>query len=122
MPNKKKRQSPTAGKANGAPSNNNVSTKLQNESISVNKSKNTSQRSILTAEQERELEYVQANFPSKRALLERTYTGESKADAIKANCLECSGWSSKEVKLCPVSWCALWKHRPFQTRKAVPHD
>jgi hypothetical protein len=34
--------------------------------------------------------------------------------AIKAMCLECVGWSQKEVELCPATACPLWDHRPFK--------
>lgn len=31
--------------------------------------------------------------------------------AIRAKCLDCSGGSTKEVRLCPVTTCALWPYR-----------
>jgi len=31
--------------------------------------------------------------------------------SIRANCLECSGGSYKEVRLCPVKNCALYPYR-----------
>ena len=31
--------------------------------------------------------------------------------AIRANCLDCMGGSSNEVKLCPVSYCPLFPFR-----------
>jgi len=31
--------------------------------------------------------------------------------AIRTNCLECSGGSSKEVKFCPIKTCALFPYR-----------
>jgi len=34
--------------------------------------------------------------------------------AIYARCLDCSGWSKKEVELCPAKLCPLW---PFRTEK-----
>ena len=34
--------------------------------------------------------------------------------AIQYKCFDCSGWSRKEVELCPVKTCPLW---PFRTNK-----
>ncbi|AEH45368.1 hypothetical protein Thein_1507 [Thermodesulfatator indicus DSM 15286] len=34
--------------------------------------------------------------------------------AIQAKCLDCSCWSQREVRLCPVKLCPLW---PFRTEK-----
>jgi len=31
--------------------------------------------------------------------------------AIRAKCLDCSGGSSKEVRLCPAEGCPLWPYR-----------
>lgn len=31
--------------------------------------------------------------------------------AIRAKCLDCSGGQYKEVRLCPVTSCALWPYR-----------
>ena len=31
--------------------------------------------------------------------------------AIRAKCLDCSGDSANEVKLCPVKWCPLYPYR-----------
>ena len=31
--------------------------------------------------------------------------------AIRAKCLECSGDSAKEVRLCPIKKCALYPYR-----------
>ncbi len=34
--------------------------------------------------------------------------------AIKLNCLECSGYQLVEIKLCVVTSCAMYPHRPYQ--------
>lgn len=34
--------------------------------------------------------------------------------AVEAKCLDCSGMSSKNVRLCPCIECPLWAFRPFQ--------
>jgi len=31
--------------------------------------------------------------------------------AIRAKCLDCSGWSPKEVELCPIGACPLYAYR-----------
>lgn len=31
--------------------------------------------------------------------------------AIRAKCLDCSGDSANEVKLCPITWCPLYPFR-----------
>jgi len=35
----------------------------------------------------------------------------NKSQAIKANCLDCSGGSPKEVTLCHIANCPLWPFR-----------
>jgi hypothetical protein len=43
--------------------------------------------------------------------------------AIKANCLECSGWERKEVRDCQIVACPFYPHRPFQRIKGRnPND
>jgi len=41
---------------------------------------------------------------------------KSKADAIKAFCLECVGFKYKRVTTCTSPSCALFKVRPYQNR------
>lgn len=49
-------------------------------------------------------------------IMYKCYEGnKSNARAVKAKCLECSGFKTKEVKLCQVDTCPLWKIRPFQS-------
>ena len=38
--------------------------------------------------------------------------------AIRKKCLDCSGYSSNEVKLCPVDDCPLYQYR-FGTNPAI---
>lgn len=40
-----------------------------------------------------------------------TKTVKSPMSAIRAKCLECSGGSSNEVRICPVTECSLWRYR-----------
>lgn len=52
---------------------------------------------------------------SSQAIFHRAYTGsKSKADSIKAKCLDCSQFDRDEIKKCPVVTCPLWNIRPFQ--------
>lgn len=50
-----------------------------------------------------------------RGVFERAKT--SKAAAIKAMCLQCTGFDRKTIRDCQSEDCALWPHRPFQTEK-----
>jgi hypothetical protein len=45
----------------------------------------------------------------------KAFSGDSKAAAIKAKCLECSLLQREEVKLCTVETCPLWPYRPFHS-------
>jgi len=35
----------------------------------------------------------------------------TRAKAIRLKCLDCSNQQSKEVKLCPITDCPLWRYR-----------
>ena len=37
----------------------------------------------------------------------------SKAEAIKAKCLDCVNWERTEVRDCTAKNCPLWTHRPY---------
>ncbi len=39
--------------------------------------------------------------------------------AIRAKCLDCSGGSTKEARLCPVTACALWPYRMGRRPRAA---
>lgn len=39
----------------------------------------------------------------------------SPRQAIKAKCLDCSGFDREEVRTCRVSVCPLWPWRPYQS-------
>lgn len=47
-------------------------------------------------------------FIHKNGMKQRKLTAMS---AIKEKCMECGGWSYKELKLCPATDCALWPFR-----------
>ena len=45
----------------------------------------------------------------------RTETRElTRSQAIKFNCLDCSGGLTAEVKACEIKTCPLWCFRPYQ--------
>ncbi len=52
------------------------------------------------------------NIPPKyRGNYERAMASKSRKAAIRAQCLECCGWNSKEVKCCTSTDCTLHKFR-----------
>ena len=40
-------------------------------------------------------------------------------EAIRDKCLDCTCDQRVEIKMCPVTNCPLWKHRPYQGIKIV---
>lgn len=52
------------------------------------------------------------------AYLEKLYAraacGNSRAAAIKGFCLECMGYSRKDVEKCGATECPLFPYRPYQ--------
>ncbi len=46
-------------------------------------------------------------------LVDQVEKGSLRA-AIKLNCLECSAYQPGEIKLCVVTACAMFPHRPYQ--------
>ncbi len=57
------------------------------------------------------------NRPSHLArLYERADSGKSRAAAIKGFCLECMGYSRRDVERCSATECPLFKYRPYQDK------
>jgi hypothetical protein len=53
--------------------------------------------------------------PSRAALFRSVYCGRpSKAQAVKAKCLDCACWQTKEITECRSVTCPLWRVRPYQ--------
>ena len=53
-----------------------------------------------------------AEIPKKyRDLYRRAMKGHSPATAIRAQCLICCNWSTREVRWCPSRGCPLWPYR-----------
>jgi hypothetical protein len=40
----------------------------------------------------------------------------SRSAGVKLKCLDCSHWSSAEIKHCTVTSCGLWPFRPYQEK------
>lgn len=51
---------------------------------------------------------------SYKGILERAYSGKSRAEAIKAHCLRCAGFLRNEVRDCSARGCPLHPYRPYQ--------
>ncbi len=52
------------------------------------------------------------DIPTKyRSHYEKGIVGKSRKSAIRAQCLECCGWNSKEVRYCTSADCTLHKFR-----------
>lgn len=51
---------------------------------------------------------------SYRGILKRAYSGKSRAEAIKAHCLQCAGFLRNEVRDCSARGCPLHPYRPYQ--------
>ena len=49
--------------------------------------------------------------PKYRGNYERAMASKSRKAAIRAQCLECCGWNSKEVRNCTSTDCTLYKFR-----------
>jgi hypothetical protein len=49
-----------------------------------------------------------------RGIYDKAMTGQSRAAAIHAFCLECMGWQRQEVKLCTSYACPLFPYRPYK--------
>lgn len=62
------------------------------------------------------LDTIKKNAPTERfkTMVDQCREKGSRTIALKLKCLECSGWSTTEVRKCPVKSCALWGFRPYQ--------
>ena len=63
---------------------------------------------------------LEACSPMFRPVMEKAYSGEaSPRKAIKAMCLECTGYDRNVIRGCTGYSCPLWNYRPFQTEGAA---
>ena len=53
-----------------------------------------------------------------REMQKRALSGiGGRSNAVKVNCLQCSGWKKAEVSECQVKDCAMWHWRPYQRKQ-----
>lgn len=53
---------------------------------------------------------------SLRSIYKKGFSG-SKANALKAKCLECSCNQREEIRSCTVVRCPLWEVRPYRVKE-----
>lgn len=71
----------------------------------------------LTQRQAERVKVAASYLQTVEALLLRVFTRQaSYRQAIKAKCIDCSGWQKREVALCTAETCPLWRYRPFQPK------
>lgn len=57
--------------------------------------------------------------PMFRPVMVKAYSGEaSPRNAIKAMCLECTGYDREVIRGCTGYSCPLWTYRPYQIEGA----
>ena len=59
--------------------------------------------------------------PKYRGILQRAYSGRSKATTIRAVCIRCVGYRRDDVTNCTAYKCPIWPVRPYQ-RADEPDD
>lgn len=59
-------------------------------------------------------DFINSLPESIRGVFKRAFSGNSKASAVKAKCLDCCCYSRDEVRNCTVKKCPLWLYRPYQ--------
>lgn len=69
---------------------------------------------VVTAAQEKVLEFVRKNRSKLLKTIQKAYSGTSYRKALNAKCLECSNFQINEVRECMVYTCPLWMYRPYQ--------
>jgi hypothetical protein len=84
--------------------------------------KNAPDERSLTAQQNRRLEWVRNNAPSKTAVFIRAYSGKSRAAGIRAHCLDCLGCDVSAIRECASTACPLWRYRPYQQSVEPDHE
>jgi len=70
----------------------------------------------MTDQQTRRLQEIKQHSPNYLGVTTKAFTGKSRAAALKAKCLDCTGWQRKEITLCKVESCPLWLFRPYQSQ------
>jgi hypothetical protein len=76
-----------------------------------------------TGQVKERLRDIQIHSPKLYPLFFRMYAGQSGlSKSVKAKCLDCTGFSPKEITLCSVITCPLWNHRPYQHQDTEKQD
>jgi hypothetical protein len=57
---------------------------------------------------------ISETLPAYKGVFVKAYTSGSKANAIKAFCLYCTGSQREEIKGCTSYGCPLYSHRPYR--------
>ena len=61
-----------------------------------------------------EVKKVSECLSSATGVFRKAFSGQSKAAAIKARCIQCCCYQKTEITLCRVTDCALFRYRPYQ--------
>lgn len=69
---------------------------------------------VLTLKQQRMLEEVSRDHPSKLNHFRKAYEGFSLRSAVVAKCLECTSFDTKAIRECASTTCPLLNVRPYQ--------
>lgn len=59
-------------------------------------------------------EFVNKLTTSYQRTFIKAYNSTSKANAIKAKCLDCTCFQKIEITECATYTCPLWEHRPYK--------
>lgn len=65
-----------------------------------------------------QIKFLEAVGPLRRTLVERAFKAElSPRQAIKAQCITCSGSVTEEAENCRVTTCALFAYNPYRLKQ-----
>jgi hypothetical protein len=54
----------------------------------------------------------------RKNIFEKSFNRVSRANAIKAKCLDCCCFVTQEITNCTVETCPLWSYRPYTKNEA----
>lgn len=84
--------------------------------MKLNKKRNPEPH-VLTLKQEKMLEVIAEEAPSKLNHFRKAYSGSLRA-AITAKCLECTNCDTKAIRKCRSTACPLLNVRPYQVERS----
>lgn len=67
---------------------------------------------------DRQARFITTLPPKFRQVFRRAFITNSKADAIKAKCLDCNCYQQAETARCDIETCPLYSHNPYLKRRA----